>query len=251
MAKTKRRSELQLLNDRHNLAQLALTNPGASSAELSELYAHKYGEILKPGTIRYDLSRLKKQWVLETRNDMELVRVNELARTDALEQQAWQAWRASMNPMEKVVIERLHKAINEAARARMAGELASELAGKNEYINQEVVEAIVRDAIADSVDSGEDAQTFINRITTTTEERVGDPRYLAQIHEIQKERRKILGVYAPELHQLDVRKIELKGYAGGWSPDEWKSNDIIDGEFNNDEDAADAKQLLGAGSEEE
>ena len=103
MAKTKRRSELQLLNDRHNLAQLALTNPGASSAELSELYAHKYGEILKPGTIRYDLSRLKKQWVLETRNDMELVRVNELARTDALEQQAWQAWRASMNPMRRLL----------------------------------------------------------------------------------------------------------------------------------------------------
>jgi hypothetical protein len=151
--------------------------------------------------------------------------------------------------MERVVIEKLHKAINDRARAELAGELAGELASQNEYVTQEVLEAIIRDALADSLEAGEDAETFINKITTTTEVRIGDPRYLSQIHEIQKERRKILGVYAPEMHQLDIRKVELKGYAGGWSPDEWKEDDIIDGDYEAGEEEARALDLLDGGSE--
>jgi hypothetical protein len=108
----------------------------------------------------------------------------------------------------------------------------------------------VRDAIADSIDQGEDSETFVNKVTETTEVRIGDPRFLAQIHEIQKERRKILGVYAPELHQLDIRKIELKGYSGGWSPDMWDNDDIIEGNVSGDQAEQDAKALLSGGSDE-
>lgn len=251
MAGNRRRSELELADDRHKLAQLALTNPGASSTELATLFEKEYGVVIPARTVRYDLQQLKKDWVAETKSAMEVVRAQELARCDALEQQAWIAWRASLQPFSKVVVERLHKAINDAARAKLAGEIASELADKNDYVSEEVLEAIVRDAIADSVDQGEDAETFVNKVTETTEVRIGDPRFLSQIHEIQKERRKILGVYAPELHQLDIRKVELKGYAGGWSPDEWKKDDIIDGDFESGEEAAqEAKALLSGGSEE-
>lgn len=247
MAKQKRRTELALADDRHKLAQLALTNPGASSSELAILFEHTYGKAIKPRTVRYDLQTLKKQWVVEDKQTMELMRVNELARVDALEQEVWSAWRASQRPLEKIVVERLHKAVNEAAQAKVASELASELADKNEYVTEEVLEAIIRDAISDSVDAGEDTSTFINKITTTETGTVGDPRFLAQIHAIQQERRKIQGVYAPELHQLDIRKVELKGYAGGWSPDEWREKDIIDGEVESEE----ARKLLSSDSEED
>jgi hypothetical protein len=226
-----RRRELELLEDRHNLAQIALTNPGATSRELSVLYEKEYGVVIPPRTVRYDLQQLKKQWVAETRDNMELVRARELARVDALEQQAWLAWRASLQPFNKIVVERLRHAINDAARAKLAGELAKELAEDNDYVNAEVIEAIVRDALAESIDQGEDAETFVNKVTETTEARIGDPRFLSQIHEIQKERRKILGAYMPELHQLDIRKVELKGYSGGWDPGDWLDNkDVIDGE---------------------
>lgn len=230
MAGERRRTDLELLDDRHKLAQLALTNPGASSSELAILFEQNYGRSIPARTVRYDLQQLKKTWVTEAKDNMEILRQQELRRMDALEQETWSAWRASMEPVEKVVVERLHRALNEGTRAKIAGELASELADKNEYVTEEVLEAIIRDAIKESLDNDEDSETFVNKITTSTEIRVGDPRYLSQIHEIQKERRKVLGVYAPELHQIQMQKIELKGYAGGWSPDNWKQDDIIDGE---------------------
>jgi hypothetical protein len=250
MAKGRRRGELELIDDRHKLAQLALMNPGASSTQLATLYQQEYGVAVNPRTVRYDLQQMKKQWIAETKRDMVAVRAQELARADALEQQAWLAWRASLQPFNKTVVERLHRAINDAARAKLAGQIANELAGQNDYVTEEVMEAIVRDAIADSIDQGEDSETFVNKVTETTEVRIGDPRFLAQIHEIQKERRKILGVYAPELHQLDIRKIELKGYSGGWSPDMWDNDDIIEGNVSGDQAEQDAKALLSGGSDE-
>lgn len=231
MAGQRRRGDLELVEDRHRLAQLALTNPGASSAQLAALFEQEVGRSIPARTVRYDLQQLKKHWMAETAANMELYRAQELVRIDMLEQEAWQAWRASLLPFEKIVVERLHRAINDAARAKLAGEIASELASQNEYVTEEVLEAIIRDAVAESVDQGEDAETFVHKITETTEARIGNPRFLAQIHAIQVERRKILGVYAPELHQFDVRKIELKGYAGGWSPDHWKDEDVVDGDF--------------------
>jgi hypothetical protein len=226
-----RRNELQLLDERHKLASLKLSNPGLTSTELAVLYEATYGKAINPRTVRYDLKKLKEQWNKEMMVDVGKDRAHELVRLDNIEQTAWDAWRASMEPAEKIVVERLHKAINDAARAKIAGELAGELADKNEYITQEVLEAVIRDALEESLDHGEDSQTFINKITTTTEGKVGDPRFLAQIHEIQKERRKVLGVYSPELHAIQLQKIEVKGYKGGWSPDNWKVEEPVEGEI--------------------
>lgn len=230
MAGKTRRNDLQLLDDRHKLANLKLANPGVTSAQLAILFQDKYGKEMNSRTVRYDLQMLRERWEKEMVVDTGKARSMELARADNFEQVAWDAWRASLENSEKIVVERLHKAINDAARAKIAGELASELGDKNEYVTQEVLEAIVCDALEESLDHGEDSQTFVNKITTTTEGKVGDPRFLAQIHEIQKERRKILGVYSPELHAIHLQKIEVKGYTGGWSPDDWKEEDIVDGE---------------------
>lgn len=111
----------------------------------------------------------------------------------------------------------------------------SALAEQEAYLHEEVVEAIIHDAMQqalnESLDEGEDEETFINKIIQTTEGRVGDVRFLHAIHKMQQERRKILGVYAPELHQMDIRKFEVKGYIG-WSPDVWKQDrpEVVEGE---------------------
>jgi len=231
MAGKTRRNEMQLLDDRRKLASLKLGNPDATSMQLAELFQIKYDKMINPRTIRGDLQAIRDKWVQEMIVDVGKSRAEELVRLDHFEQVVWDAWRASTENAEKVVVERLHKALNDATRAKIAGELASELADKNEYITVEVLEAVVRDALKDSLDTDEDSETFVNKVTTTTEGQVGDPRFLARIHEIQRERRKILGVYSPELHAIQLQKVEIKGYKGGWSPDDWRREDVIDGEI--------------------
>jgi len=227
-----RRTELEVARDRELLAQIALTNPGATSQQLADIFEMKTGMEIPARTIRYDLDQLKKEMVKNASKDMVVLREMELARVDMLESEAWQAWRASMEPISKLVVEKLNRAIGVAKQAELAGQLAGELADMNEYVNEEVLETIIIEAIKQSLDDGETSETFVNKVIETTQTSVGDPRFLAQIHEIQKERRKIQGVYAPELHDIRMAKIEVKGYKGGWSPDDWPSadDDIVDGE---------------------
>jgi hypothetical protein len=230
----KRRSEMQLLHDRHVLSQIALRNPGANSSELALLFNAMTGISIKPRTVRDDLAAIRKKWVSETNEDFRLLRAREINRLNVLEQEAWDAWNQSKSDFVKKVIERARKPpARQPDAGDMIAKIVAALAQDNNYVNEEVVETIVHDAVKemleDSVESGEDGDTFISKIVDTTEARVGDVKFLRAIHEIQQERRKILGVYAPELHQVNVRKIELKGYAR-WSPDNWNNDDIVDGE---------------------
>jgi len=226
----RRRDELELLDDRQKLAAISLKNPGASSTQLATLFEHEYGKAIPARTIRYDLSVLKKQWLANSSRDIEQLRVIEFQRLDQLEQEAWDAWRNSQMPKQKEIVERLSQQIASNARAELAGSLASELAGANEYITEEVLETIIANAIEASVGAGEDEETFISKITQITEGSVGNPQLLALIHKIQQDRRKLQGVYAPELHAIQVQqKIEVKGYKGGWSPDSW-DDEIIEGQ---------------------
>jgi hypothetical protein len=225
----KRRDELELIDDRQKLAAIALKNPGASSKELTVLFADAYGKVIPARTIRYDLQVLRKQWKESAANDIAQARAIELQRLDHFEQEVWSAWRLSLKPKEKEVIERLSQQIASSARAELAGSLARELADKNEYVTEEVLETIIANAVEASLDMGEDEDTFVHKIIQTTEGSAGNPAYLAQIHRIQQDRRKILGVYAPDLlHVRTESKVEVKGYAGGWSPDDWSDN-VIDG----------------------
>ena len=55
------------------------------------------------------------------------------------------------------------------------------------------------------------------------------PAYFGHILRIQEERRKLLGLYAPQM--IGVKKeVVVKGYVQV-SPDEWPTADIIEGEF--------------------
>jgi len=244
MSTANRRSELQLLDDRHKLAALAIKNPGASSAELSELFLMQYGRKIPDRTVRYDLQVLRKQLVEETKEKMEEARAVELKRLDIFEGELWDAWRNSLRPKEKEIIERLSQQIAQATRAELAGSLARELADKNDYVTEEVLETIIANAIERSVSVGEDEETFVHKITQITEGSAGNPQFLSLIHKVQQDRRKILGVYAPELHAIQMeQKIEVKGYRG-WSPDSWDDDDIVDGQV-------EEQPRLEAGSDDE
>lgn len=245
-----RRSEIQLAHDRHLLAQLALRNPGANSVQLADLFHKETGVQIADRTVRDDLAAIRKKWLTEQNEDYTLIRKREEARLDVLEQEAWNAWDQSKSDFIKQVVERARRPpARQPDAGDMIAKIVSALAEQNAYLNDEIVETIVHDAIEqvidDSVDAGEDSETFISKIVDTTETRIGDVKFLRLIHEVQQERRKIYGVYAPELHQIDVRKIELKGYAR-WSPDEWKEDDVVEGEYN---EGGDSKQL-NSGDEE-
>ena len=136
-----------------------------------------------------------------------------------------------MKPKEKEVIEKVAQEIAHKTRGEIASSLARELADKNDYVTEEVLETIISNAIEASIDRGETDDMFVSKIIQTTEGSAGNPLFLSQIHKIQQDRRKILGVYSPELYAIRVeKKIEVKGYRGGWSPDDW-DNQIIDGEI--------------------
>lgn len=232
-----RRTELQLSHDRAVLAKIALKNPGATSTELAELFYRQTEKRLAPRTIRDDLKVIEEVWRASMLDDYNTIKATELAKLNILEQEAWDAWNQSKDDFVKKVIERARRPPSNSGQAGdIIARIVASLAEQNAYVNEEVIEAIVHDAlrqaIEESVNDGEDGDTFISKVIDTTEVRVGDVRYLRAIHEIQQERRKILGVYAPELHQYDVRTIQMKGYIG-WSPNAWddkKQMPIIEGE---------------------
>jgi hypothetical protein len=225
----RRRGELELLDDRQKLAAISLKNPGASSKELAIIFSETYGKDIPDRTVRYDLQILRKQWKESALRDIEQARAIELQRLDHFEQEVWFAWRRSLENRQKEIVERLSQQIAKATQAELASSLARELADKNEYVTEEVLETIIANAIEASLDNGEDDETFVHKITQVTEGSAGNPQYLAQIHRIQQDRRKILGVYAPELHAIHMeKKIEVKGYKGGWSPDDW--DNVVEGE---------------------
>jgi transcriptional antiterminator len=231
-----RRTEMQCEHDRAILARIALKNPGASSVELADLFYLATEHKLAPRTIRDDLKKIREKWLEEMIGDFNLLKSAELAKVDVLEQEAWDAWNQSKSDFVKEVVERARKRpAKQPDAGNIITRIVSELADQNAYVNEEIVEAIIHDAIKqtvkESIDTGEDSDTFISKIVNTTESRIGDVRYLRAIHEVQQERRKILGVYAPELHKLDIRKFEIKGYAGTWSPDVWKDGNVVDGEI--------------------
>ena len=230
-----RRTDLQLAHDRAVLADIALKNPGATPAQLADMLCERTDTRLAPRTIRDELDRIREIWLTEAVEDFGALKAEELARIKVLEQEAWDAWNQSKSDFLKEVIEQARRPpAGKPDAGDIISKIVAELADKNAYLNEEVVETIVynavRAAIEDSVSSGEDSETFVSKIINTRESRIGDVRYWRAIHEAQQERRKILGVYAPELHRMDIRKFEIKGYAG-WSPDVWEKEDnVVEGE---------------------
>jgi len=227
-----RRDQFQHTHDKTILANIALTNPGASSPELALIFEERTGRALQPRTIRDDLQAIRETWLEEMVGDYNQLKAIELARLRVLEQEAWNAWRQSQDDFIKQVVERAGRPPASSPPAgTLTAQIVERLAEKNAYLSEEVVETIVHDAIREAaeegIDAGEDDEMFVARIIDTTEGRVGDVTFLREIFKVQAERRKVLGVYAPERHQIDIRKAEVKVYKG-WSPAAWEKDEIKD-----------------------
>ena len=123
----------------------------------------------------------------------------EEARLDSLESELWAAWRSSCQDNEKEIVERVAKQVAETP---------------------------------------EEAELILRKVTTMTDKKngVGDSKIMSQIIDVQKERRRLRGLYAPSQLGINVNtksELLIKGYAvPGISPDAWpESADVVEGEY--------------------
>lgn len=184
----KKRSKEQLLHDRARIAELKLQQ--YTDAEIRDIIIAEGGVPVSRRQITYDMSRIRHAWLERQHESYHLLVFQELARIDALEREIWQEMRNSARGKEKEVVEKVARKIQDSDE--------------------------------------DDYEMVVSKVTQTLEETSISPSYFAQIQECQKERRRLLGLYAPQ--QIGVQKtVVVKGYKD-ISPDDW---DVVEGEVLN------------------
>lgn len=121
-------------------------------------------------TVFADVHTLLKEWKEERLKDIDDLMTLELKRIDDIIVELWEQWERS----------------------------------KNEYTKKTQKQTGVPTGEGDGSDGGGNVATLKVERSKTTEEQLGDPRYIAEIRQQLVERRKLLGLYAPE-------KKEVKG----------------------------------------
>lgn len=120
-------------------------------------------------TVKDDIDALLKEW-RETRiEDMDLSMQLELQRIDDLIKEAWEAWEKSKEDYQK----------NKG----------------------------VQHAVPGMPESPDESSVIVTRMAQSKEEvrSCGDPRYLELINKLLIERRKLLGLYAPEKRDVEMK----------------------------------------------
>ena len=121
-------------------------------------------------TVFGDVHTLLKEWKEERLKDIDELMTLELKRIDDIIVELWEQWERS----------------------------------KNEYTKKTQKQTGIPTGEGDGLDGGGNVATLKVERSKTTEEQLGDPRYIAEIRQQLVERRKLLGLYAPE-------KKEVKG----------------------------------------
>lgn len=199
-----KRQEIQILNDRRRIAELLLQ--GYKHYEIRDIIEAETGTSLTRRTITNDVAAIRKDWAEQQRASITALVNQDIDRLDADEAVAWQAWRNSCGDEVQETVEKIAK-----------------------YLKYE-----------EGYEPDEDEFALrVQRVTQIIKKSngVGDPRFLNIIMDIQKERRKLLGLYAPSRLGIDVTtksEIIIKGYAvQDVSPDAWPSlpGNVIEGEY--------------------
>lgn len=173
-------------------------------ARISQLmlqrYTHEQMRILLHDETGVELSRVqitgdvkavRNSWRKVQHENYTALMARELSRIDSLETVLWEEMRA------------------EADR------------GADKQIIEEV-RRIIKDT--------EESKLVVNKVTKMVQNTYINPKYVAQIIECQKERRRLLGLYAPT--QIGIHKeVVIKAYTN-ISPNDWP--DAIEGEIVND-----------------
>jgi hypothetical protein len=161
--------------------------------EITDILAQESGIRVTRRQISRDAAEIRQNW-LSTRQETYEAMVNqEMQRIDSLEKEIWKALRASIGERKKIVVEKVARALKET----------------------------------------DDVELAVARVVESTEFADINPSFFDKIMECHKERRRILGLYAPGKLGIDVNKYEtviVKGYATV-SPEDWPSKDVVDGEF--------------------
>jgi hypothetical protein len=191
--KAPKRTKPQIEFDRMRMADLLLK--GFSRNDIRNIIEDETGVSLSLTTIRNDIKAIRKEWQKERVESYDEMVNREESRLDALESELWGAWRSSCKDDEREVVEKLAKQV---------------------------------------ADDPDQIELIISKVTTTRNDKkgVGDTKIMAQIIDVQKERRKLRGLYAPATLGVNINtksELTVKGYGHpNVSPDVWP--DIIDGE---------------------
>jgi len=190
MANRHKRTVEQRENDLRRVAELRLQKH--TDREIAGILFEETGIQLSRQQIQYDRTAIRKMWLAETIDKYDVLIRRELARIDALEETIWQAMRDSMKPATKDVVNLARRKIKDA-ESKGDGDI---------YEMVKVKEMNILETSGVS------------------------PAFFSQIQECQKERRRLLGLYAPQ--QIDVHKnVVVKGYAVV-SPSDWDV--VVEGE---------------------
>lgn len=203
-----RRSKDQIKRDRALIANWAAQQ--YNSDEMAQLLFQECGYKISSRQIRTDLRVVRKNWLEKQHDNYQLLINEELARCDALEREAWEAWRESRDGDEEIlVIEDLAKAVEISVR------------------------------------KGEDFERFNQRIKRTIKPKAPAVAFLQMIHAVQQDRRKLLGLYAPGQLGVNINTRSeyhiIKSYKNV-SPDDWDEPEM-------DQDGVIEGELLPSGDE--
>lgn len=178
--------------EHHRYLISAWIQKGYNSYQIRDMIAEETGIELSVGQVGSDIRYIRDGWMKRHDINYSALIVQEMARLDSLETELWARMRDSATPKVRSVIERWAKGVNlrEMSEAELDG-----LAAK---------------------------------ITETTEAGSVDPRYFSLIADAQKERRRLLGLYAPETKNIN-QKVLIKGYKEV-SPSDWDTV-AVEGEY--------------------
>jgi len=197
------RSQNQIERDRARVAELSLQ--GYTNVEIAGILSSENGYKVTPNNVKYDLDKVRKGWLATQRQTYNALVAQDLHRIEVLENEAWRAWRSSIEGSTSITIERVARIVE------------------------------------DGLSNGEQPDMIVSKIKeTTVAGGAGNPAFLDQIIKIQQERRKVTGVYAPSKFGIDINKkteLLIKGY-GQVSPNDWPDpkapklgDGVIDGEY--------------------
>lgn len=224
------KSPLILEYNQSLVVEIRLKNPTAPMSFIASEYERVTSQPIDQSTVSKYLLDARKQWAEKRLGDINEYIQEELTRLDVLEQEAWDAWRASIqSEFEEELVELMnpgdYKAAREMARQvsrAVQRELVRQGGGS---VERDLIEDAVMQHIPDSTYQavvGSNAELVTSRVTKMVRKRKsGDDKFLRLILDIQKERRKMIGVYSPERRDVSIMQVSVKGYSRHWSPDEW------------------------------
>lgn len=176
---------------------------GHSHDEISEIMRLETGLAITRRQVGYDLARLHDQWLAEGADSHARKMAIELKRLDRLERELWIAWRRSQQDAETLTEEQF-----------FVEPVQNKKRKKKKRLQEEIDEIFLDGDI-----TGTPTKSKLVR-----QGQSGNPAFLAQIHAVQQERRRLLNIYAASKAEVEVTH-KIKAYQN-FAPSDWDNPDV-------------------------